>query len=315
MRLCGRSRALEIVCSAEDYDADTGELFGFVNRSLPDAELDAFVDAFATRIAGFDRKVLAACKKTINERADLPSLGELLASNHQLYEVDYNWPKPEGAFEQVMAAGLGQKGDFELNLPYAINTLGQKRGAGEGMNICVLSGSPHKHGNTMQLVERSTAGAKASGHEVTLFDTVRMDIHPCMGCMACKKKSEGCIQQDDMEEIYPAVRAADVLVFATPMYWWNVSGPPKTAIDRLFALPFTIRRGGHALEGKRLQMLLTCGQPASRELQTELESMGRKMCAFTDMEWLGILAGAIRAKRRLRMTLPCWKAPSGPGLP
>ena len=124
LRLCGRSRTLEIVCSAEDYDAATGELYGFVNRALPDAELDGFVEAFATRIASFDRKVLAACKKTINERACLPNLGELLASNHQLYEVDYNWPKPEGAFEKVMAAGLGQKGDFELNLPYSINKLG-----------------------------------------------------------------------------------------------------------------------------------------------------------------------------------------------
>ena len=124
VRLCGRARALEIVCSAEDYDADTGELYGFVNRSLPDAQLDAYVDAFATRIAGFDKKVLDACKRSVNERADLPPLGELLASNHQLYEVDYNWPKPEGAFERVMAAGLGQKGDFELNLPYSINKLG-----------------------------------------------------------------------------------------------------------------------------------------------------------------------------------------------
>lgn len=122
-RLCGRSRTLEIVCSAEDYDASTGELYGFVNRSLPDAELDSFVDAFATRIAGFDKNILAACKKTINARSDLPTLGELLASNHQLYEVDYAWPKPEGAFEKVMAAGLGQKGQFELDLPYAITTL------------------------------------------------------------------------------------------------------------------------------------------------------------------------------------------------
>lgn len=115
--LCGRSRTLEIVCSAEDYDAATGELYGFVNRALPDAELDGFVEAFAARIASFDRKVLTACKKTINERACLPSLGELLASNHQLYEVDYNWPKPEGAFEKVMAAGLGQKGTLSSTFP------------------------------------------------------------------------------------------------------------------------------------------------------------------------------------------------------
>lgn len=159
------------------------------------------------------------------------------------------------------------------------------------MNICILSGSPHKHGNTMRLVERYAAGARNSGHEVTFFDTVRMDIHPCMGCMACKKNDSGCIQHDDMERIYSAVKIAGALVFATPMYWWNVSGPLKTAIDRLFALPFNIRMGGRALVGKKLQMILTSGQPASAGLQAELESMGQKMCAFTGMSWLGILAG------------------------
>lgn len=116
-RLCGRARALEIVCSADDYDADTAQLYGFINRSIPDAELDKFVDDFAFRIAGFDKKIIAACKKTINEASNIPSLGELLASNHQLYEVDYNWPKPEGAFEKIMSAGLGKKGKFELDLP------------------------------------------------------------------------------------------------------------------------------------------------------------------------------------------------------
>lgn len=126
VRLCGRSCALEIVCSAEDYGADIGEIYGFVNRSIPDAKLDAFVDDFATRIAGFDRKILEACKRTINERSDLPSLGDLLASNHQLYEVDYNWPKPKGAFEKVMAGGLGQKCDFDLNLPYSFPKLDLK---------------------------------------------------------------------------------------------------------------------------------------------------------------------------------------------
>ena len=123
MRLCGRSRAIEIVCSAEDYSAETGEIYGFVNRAIPDADLDTFVDNFATRIAAFDKKVLEACKKTINQRSDLPSLGDLLASNHQLYDVDYNWPKHEGAFEKVLATGLGQKCEFDLNLPYTINKM------------------------------------------------------------------------------------------------------------------------------------------------------------------------------------------------
>lgn len=118
------------------------------------------------------------------------------------------------------------------------------------MKICILSGSPHKQGNTMRLVERYTAGAASSGHEVTLFDTVRMDIRPCMCGMECKKKNDGCIRHDAMDEVHPAVTGAGVLVFATPTYWWNVSGPLKTAIARLIALPFNIRQGGHALEGK-----------------------------------------------------------------
>lgn len=180
------------------------------------------------------------------------------------------------------------------------------------MNICVLCGSPHRHGNTMKLVEKFVAGAKTAGHGAEIFPVVRMDIRPCMGCMACKKNGEGCIQQDDMEKIYPAVRAADVLVFASPMYWWNVSGPLKTVIDRLFALPFNIRRGDRALEGKWLQMLLTCGQPASEALQAELASMGQKMCAFTGMHWLGIVAGGNTGEAPLAEDAPAcaqaWQA-------
>lgn len=117
VRLAGRSRALEIVCSAADYDAATGELYGFVNRALPDVELDAFVDGFARRIAGFDKNILASCKKTINDRSNLPSLGDLLISNHQLYDVDYLWSHPKDMLEKFMKAGFGQKNDFEMNLP------------------------------------------------------------------------------------------------------------------------------------------------------------------------------------------------------
>lgn len=159
------------------------------------------------------------------------------------------------------------------------------------MKLCILSGSPHRHGNTRTLVDSYTEGARSVGHEAEVFDVVRMDIHPCMGCMACKKKAGGCIQRDDMDKIYTVVKEASVLVFATPMYWWNMSGPLKTAIDRLFALPFNIRMDGHCLEGKKLRILVTSGQPAAPELQSELESLGQKMCNFTGMHWLGILSG------------------------
>src|ERR1700755_1250148 len=65
--LAGRSRALEIICGADDFDADTAEKYGWVNRSIPDAELDAFVERFAQRIASFDAEALGAVKEILNE--------------------------------------------------------------------------------------------------------------------------------------------------------------------------------------------------------------------------------------------------------
>lgn len=157
------------------------------------------------------------------------------------------------------------------------------------MNICVLFGSPHKKGNTAALVDKYLS-AQSDSSVLKRFDVVKMEIHPCMGCMACKKTGKGCIQRDDMDEIYPAITEADVIVFASPMYWWNVSGSLKNVIDRIFALPFNRKTGLSVLEGKKLQMIITSGQPESEWLRSELESMGKKMCDFTGMQWLGIVA-------------------------
>ena len=62
--LFGRGRALEIILSANDFDGDTAERYGYVNRALPDAEIDGFVDALARRIASFDRRAIAAAKNS-----------------------------------------------------------------------------------------------------------------------------------------------------------------------------------------------------------------------------------------------------------
>ena len=75
--LVGRGRALEIVLGANDFDGDTAERYGYVNRALPDAELDGFVDALARRIASFDRSPIVAAKNLINQ-VSLPSADRLL---------------------------------------------------------------------------------------------------------------------------------------------------------------------------------------------------------------------------------------------
>jgi enoyl-CoA hydratase/carnithine racemase len=75
--LVGRGRALEIVLGANDFDGETAERYGYVNRALPDAELDEFVDVLARRIASFDRCAIAAAKNLVNQ-VSLPSADRLL---------------------------------------------------------------------------------------------------------------------------------------------------------------------------------------------------------------------------------------------
>lgn len=120
--LVGRSRTLEIVCSSEDFDADIGERYGFVNRALPDAELDAFVDALATRMSRFEKRALETGKKMVNGRAGVPSEGDLWTSNHILQGVDL-WPEAQDAFKHMLDAGLGRVGDFELNFAERLSDL------------------------------------------------------------------------------------------------------------------------------------------------------------------------------------------------
>jgi enoyl-CoA hydratase/carnithine racemase len=120
--LVGRSRALEIVCSANDFSADTGERYGFVNRSVPDAELDAFVDSLAARMGRFEKRALETGKKMVNARAGVPSEGDLWTSNHILRGVDL-WPEAQKAFTKMLDAGLGQDNDFELNFAERLGDL------------------------------------------------------------------------------------------------------------------------------------------------------------------------------------------------
>lgn len=103
--------------------------------------------------------------------------------------------------------------------------------------ILILNGSPRKNGNTVALCEAFTAGAEAAGHEVTRFDLQQMNIHGCLGCMKGGKNPDSpCVQKDDMDKIYAVYKDAALVVLASPMYFWSVTGQLKIAFDRLFAV-------------------------------------------------------------------------------
>ena len=104
-------------------------------------------------------------------------------------------------------------------------------------SIVILNGSPRQKGNTSMLVKAFTEGAESAGHTVTEFFLGGMDIHGCKGCFGGHSGKEcPCVQHDDMDKIYPAVKCSDVVVLASPLYYWTMSGQLKTALDRLFAL-------------------------------------------------------------------------------
>lgn len=104
-------------------------------------------------------------------------------------------------------------------------------------NICILNGSPRPNGNTKELIRSFEKGAEAAGHQVTCFDLQKMNIHGCLGCCkGGKDPASPCVQKDGMAEIYPVYQKADVVVLASPMYYWGISGQLKCAFDRLFAV-------------------------------------------------------------------------------
>src|SRR6202162_5067736 len=113
--LVGRGRALEIILGANDFDGETAERYGYVNRALPDAEVDGFVDALARRIASFDRSAIAAAKSLVNQ-VSLPSADRLLDALNS-FQTALTWPEAQQRIQALLKSGLQQDGEFETAWP------------------------------------------------------------------------------------------------------------------------------------------------------------------------------------------------------
>src|SRR5271156_5768331 len=114
-QLIGRNRALEVLLSSEDIRADKAEAYGYVNRALPDAELDAFVEALATRIAGFDKWAITTLKRLVD--ASLPPDVEI-GANWDAFISSVSRPGAQARVQALMARGFQTPGDFENRLGY-----------------------------------------------------------------------------------------------------------------------------------------------------------------------------------------------------
>lgn len=108
------------------------------------------------------------------------------------------------------------------------------------MNILILNGSPRSHGNTAAMAEAFSEGARGKGHTVNIIPVCQKKIAGCLACEYCHKKDSGherqCVQKDDMQEVYPLLDEAEMIVLASPIYHHGFTGQLQCAINRIYAL-------------------------------------------------------------------------------
>ena len=121
-------------------------------------------------------------------------------------------------------------------------------------NVLILMRSPRKKGNTSILCDEFKRGAEEAGHSMEKIDVAGMNIHGCLGCNGCQRNGGTCVQKDDMQEIYQKILAADVVVLASPIYYYTWTAQLKTVIDRTYAMLSTMRN-------KTFYMISTCMSP------------------------------------------------------
>ncbi len=128
------------------------------------------------------------------------------------------------------------------------------------MKILVLTGSPRKNGNSNILADNFIRGATEAGHEIVRFDSAFKNVHPCIGCNHCGMNGP-CIFKDDFEFVRKHIVNADMVVFATPMYYFGISAQLKTVIDRFYAINSQIHRP------KKAALLMTYANTSASEAE------------------------------------------------
>ena len=113
------------------------------------------------------------------------------------------------------------------------------------MKILVLNGSPHINGATSDMVNAFQRGAEEAGHLVVNINVAHKNIRGCLGCDYCRNNEKGiCVQKDDMHDIYPEILSSDMVVFASPIYYFTLSAQLQAAIHRTYSIdiPKNVRK-------------------------------------------------------------------------
>lgn len=150
--------------------------------------------------------------------------------------------------------------------------------------VLILEGSPRPNGNSCILSDEFARGAEEAGCSVEKVLVARKKLSGCLGCNACYRNGGVCVQKDDMEEIRAKMLEADVIVLASPIYFYSMTAQMKTLIDRTYAF-FS------ELKGKTFYFLTTCGAPDTAFTETMLASLRGFTCCVPEAKEGGVVLG------------------------
>ena len=147
------------------------------------------------------------------------------------------------------------------------------------MKIITLQGSPRKKGNTAKVLSWVEEELVTLGHDVESIFLNAKNLKGCLACGKCKENADivGCIQKDDIPEILEKMTQAELVIFASPLYFWGVSAQLKAVIDRTYSLYVDYHQPGHAslVDGQRQALLVTGAGPYDNNAEAAFTAFGR----------------------------------------
>lgn len=152
------------------------------------------------------------------------------------------------------------------------------------MKVLILEGSPRIKGNSAILCDEFERGAIEAGCEVEKIHITRKKIGGCLGCDACQRNGGICVQKDDMAEIRGKMIDSDIIVLASPIYFYSMSSQLKALIDRTYAF-YT------KLESKTFYFIVTCAAPDESFTKTMVDALHGFTCCVPNSTEGGIVIG------------------------
>ena len=152
------------------------------------------------------------------------------------------------------------------------------------MNVLILQGSPRAKGNTAWMAEEFKNAAEAAGHQVTVVNVAKKKIAGCLACEYCHNKGDGeCIQKDDMQELYPLMAEAEMLVLAAPIYYFTLDAQIQAPIQRMYCV-------NKPAKVKKMAMMVSSYSPNVYDGAT---AEFRDICNYWEVENLGVITAKI----------------------